>query len=278
MASPFTPHTTFLPGTTPVIPADYLNQAQEAAMAFAAFTGYGAQKYWAHSFNGALINVETLHGSIVKDYALGIYTAPVLPTSPTAITVANLEPAGTFAASTWYYVYLRSNNRVAEFVISATAPGADRRWKGSDDTYRFLCSFKTTAASVIDPFTSRDGLTEYIGGGDEIHRESTIIDSTAWTTINLAFAPPHARRVHLLARISSGPTLPEGLLLLPKGVRGSIVPPASAGRIIFGQISQAIFVQIWMETDATPALEGKLIAGGVFSSGVVNVDAWQEFN
>lgn len=281
MAYPFSLYTTWIANSIPVIPADYLNRQDEMSMAYAAALGYGSQKLWAHSYDGATINVETLHGCIVKDYTLGFYVAPVLPTSPTVVDVTNLAPAAAnFAASTWYFVYLRSNGRVAEFVISATGPGADLRWKGTDDTYRFLFSFKTTSGLLIDPVVSKDGITEYVGGEFGARDEGVSVTSTAsWTTIPLTFCPPHARRVQLWARVTNAsPTLYEKLRLLPKGMGAVTIAPATSGRIIQGAPGVIeTRERIWLECDATPAVEGKLALGTGGNLGEAVVCAWQEY-
>lgn len=281
MAFPFSLYTTWNPNSIPVIPADYLNKLDEMAMAYAAALGYGSQKLWAHSYDGATINVETLHGCIVKDYTLGFYVAPVLPTSPTVVDISNLAPAAAnFAASTWYFVYLRSNGRVAEFVISATGPGADLRWKGTDDTYRFLFSFKTTSGLLIDPVVHKDGITEYVGGEFGARDEGVAITSTAsWTTIPLTFCPPHARRVQLWARVTntSGGSY-EKFRILPNGMHSVTIAPATSGKILIGAAGVIeTRERLWVETDNTPAVEGKLDLGAVGNEGDVVVSAWQEY-
>ena len=284
MAFPFSLYGTFIPNSTPVIPAEFLNALDELALATAAALGYGSQKLWAHSYDGGTINVETLHGCIVKDYTLGTYVAPVLPTTPTVLDVNNLVPAAAnFASITWYYVYLRSNGRVAEFVISATAPGADLRWKGpADDTYRFLFSFKTTSGQLVDPIVHKDGVTEYVGGEFGVRDEGVSVTSTAsWTTIPLTFCPPHARRVLLWARVTNtsaaGGTY-EKLRILPKGMGAVTIAPAVSGKIVTGAPGVIeTRERLWVETDSTPAVEGKLLTGLVGNEGDVVVAAWEEY-
>lgn len=281
MAFPFSLYDTYVPNSVPVIPADYLNKLDEMAVAYASALGFGSQKLWAHSYDGGMINVETLHGCIVKDYSQGFYTAPVLPTSPTVVDVSNLVPAAAnFAASTWHYLYLRSNGRVAEFVISTTAPGSDLRWKGTDDTYRFLFSFRTTSGLLIDPIVHKDGITEYVGGEFGARDEGLSVTSTAsWTTIPLTFCPPHVRRVQLWARVTNAsPTLYEKLRILPKGAGAVTISPATAGKIVQGTPGVIeTRERLWVETDSTPAVEGKLALGTGGNLGEVVVSAWQEY-
>lgn len=280
MAFPFSLYGTFIPNSTPVIPAEFLNALDELALATAANLGYGAQKLWARSYDGATINVETLHGAIVRDYTLNTYVAPVLPASPTVLDVTNLAPAAAnFASSTWYYVYLRSNGRVAEFVISATAPGADLRFKGTDDTYRFLFSFKTTAGQLIDSVVHKDGVTTYVGGEFGARDEGVSVTSTAsWTTIPLTFCPPHARRVQLWARVTNASGVSyEKLRILPKGMGAVTIAPATSGKIVQGTPGVIeTRERLWVETDSTPAVEGKLALGTGGNLGEVVVSAWCE--
>jgi len=271
MAFPWTFHTTFIPNSTPVIPADYLNQSQEIFAALVAQTGLGVQKCWVHCYDGVNLTWETLHGAIVRDSVLGIYTAPVLPSTPSTVGVSG------FSASTWYYVYETSISRVASFTVSTTPPGADLRWMGTDDTKRFLFSFKTTAAGLIDPFTHRDGVTEYMGGDISARPETpALIASSTLTVIPLTYCPPHARRVLLYIRIENHNSLGEILHLFPKGVQAVSVSPATAGRCIASTGLYQDF-RIWMETDSTPAIEGFLGFANPADNALITVAGWNEF-
>ena len=280
MSFPFSLYGTFIPNSTPVIPAEFLNALDELALATAANLGYGAQKLSARSYDGATINVDTLHGAIVKDYTLNTYVAPVLPTSPTVLDVTNLAPAAAnFSSSTWYYVYLRSNGRVAEFVISATAPGADLRWKGTDDTHRFLFSFLTTSGQLIDPIVHKDGVTEYVGGEFSPGHPGagSVTSAASWTSISLPYVPAHTRRVLLLVEVNNAGAGYERFRLLPKGVGAVAISPGNEGRIVGANSTSIDRERFWMDTDSTPAVEGKLTLAAAGSFGRVAILGWQEY-
>lgn len=67
-------------------------------------------------------------------------------------------PAGSFSASTWYYVYAYTNDTNPNFEISSTGPEADLMYKNDGGTYtmRYCGSFVTDGSGNIIPFQMID--------------------------------------------------------------------------------------------------------------------------
>jgi hypothetical protein len=106
-----------------------------------------------------------------------------------------LNPAGSFVASTRYYVYCYANTSAGpmQYEISTTGPDVWNIFKTGDTTRRYLFTFVTDVSSMIIPFLKRGSQYRYFGPQSVLVNGSV---SNAWTAVNLAaFIPPFAQIV-----------------------------------------------------------------------------------
>lgn len=115
-----------------------------------------------------------------------------------SITVADLEPTGTFSANTWYYVYLELlGDGTTKHVIKTDIPHTYLLYKddagAQDRTYKYLFSFNTTTTGTINNFERVGRTTMYL---DENATNKIIVNATGTTltTVNVdKVLPPHGR-------------------------------------------------------------------------------------
>lgn len=139
--------------------------------------------------------------------------------SISTITSANLDPAGAFAANTWYYVYvLLNNDNSTQLVITNSPPHVYLLYADvagvQDKTLKYLFSFRTDGGSNIIPFTKQGHITLYKSNRSALNGGT----AGAFTAIPMgAFKPPHAKHVYLNAEIENASTTAEELLRIGDG-------------------------------------------------------------
>lgn len=283
---PFTPLRTYIARSVPVIEALVLNTWELFFVDLAYRVVRQRPSCYLHSYDGAAILLEYCRGTFVVDSVTGQWVAVEVPEPTTTLTVSNLVPtAMAFAASTWYYVYLRAASRVPSFVISATAPSTDRFF-GADNTYRYVGCFLTGGAGEVLPFSERDGMFWFTGGrpGDTVF--SPIVTATTWTNLSTPFLPPGIRRGTVRVYMSNTNTMTsETLSLLPNGISGTIVPPGTYGRQLLcprcptmgglAEVDDRLVVEF---ADGPNQLQGKVLNGGGMSGAVVAVEGFEDFS
>jgi len=170
----------------------------------------------ASSSDGLTINMNPV---IVQAVLAGNY---YLYTSQTTVSLSasNLEPAGSFAANTWYYVYLKAlTANTFSFVIKTDAPDKYLLWKDnmgtSDTSYKYLLSFRTDNTSKIFPFVKVGTKMHY-----SIIRNALTNGTAAMATdiSMLPFMPPHSTQIYLKITYSNtGMALGGGYVHSPSG-------------------------------------------------------------
>lgn len=121
--------------------------------------------------------------------------AAVIPSTGAVLEVAAPVAAniGTTTASTWYHVYLYSNNGTPAFEISTTDPAAyayPAHQKTGDASRRYLGSFRTTSGNLVLPSVQVAGECDYT---IEFGIYTRILNNglaTTWTAVSLASAIP----------------------------------------------------------------------------------------
>lgn len=283
---PFTPLRTYIARSVPVIEAAVLNAWQLYMVDIALRVVRQRPSCYLHSHDGAAVQLEYLRGTFVVDSVTGQWVAVEVPEPATTLTVGNLVPAaGSFAASTWYYIYLRAASRIASFVISTVAPSTDRFF-GADNSYRYLGCFLTNSSAEVTPFHERDGRFFFTGGQlPDLAFDPFVIDTT-WTNIGTLVLPPGIRRAIVRCTIENSNTAAgETLSLLPHGISGTVVSPGSYGRQLtcpkapsMGQNAQ---VDARLELELAPSypqLEAKLANGGGLSAAVMALDGFEDWS
>lgn len=135
-------------------------------------------------------------------------------TSDTTINTANLESGGSYAVSTWYYVYAYNASGSLAFQISTVAPNAQRVWKNSGiGTHRYIGCFRTRSGGAPRAFRSERGhytyrASAYAGSAAEQLAVNAVNLATRQTADLSAWLPPHARqaRVIVIQNTSGGAT------------------------------------------------------------------------
>lgn len=158
--------------------------------------------------SNSIIKVSSTNGTTVVIHPYNLFTnigANVyfskLKTNYT-INSSFLNPAGSFANNTWYYVYL--NTTSMGFEINTTGPDPFNLYQsdgmgGQDLSKKFICSFRTNGAAAIIPFKKTGDYVNYI-------TERQIITSSLMvkTQVNLApFLPPHSRLLYTAILVES---------------------------------------------------------------------------
>lgn len=283
---PFTPFITFIANSLPIIGEGFLNGVQRAINDLVVRTAKQRVRAELGSIDGSQLEVRYVRGVYVKDYASSNWAAIEVPEPGVVLDVSDVVPAaGSFDGQTFYYVYLRSNNLVPEFEISKTAPGAGQFFKGTDETYRYIGCFLTGTGGLILPYQSRDGRFFYTGGDQNSYPTSpTDVTSTTWTTFDLRFAPPHARRATLRCDVlNTSDTTNETLRLLPDGQVGVAAPPANIGRGILCRHSpvsgEASRLQQLIELELGPGakISARLQTGALLSSASLSVEGFEDW-
>ena len=282
---PFTPLRSYIARSVPVIEATVLNLWQSFFGDLAVRVIRQRPAVYLHSYDGVSLLVEYIRGSFVIDATSSQWVAVEVPEPGVTLTVANLVPtAMTFAASTWYYVYLRSANRIPSFVISTTAPSTDRLF-GADQTYRYACCFRTNSSSQIAPFHQRDGRFFYTGGAGYDAVFNADITSNSWASLGSVYFPPKVRRGTVLVHIDNQNTMDTEIAhLLPGGISGLIVRPGDYGKPIYcpicpgigliAQVDQRVEVEL---ADGPNQLSGKLSHSVGLSTASLVVEGFEDW-
>lgn len=283
---PFSPLRTYIARSVPVIEAAVLNTLQLYLVDLAYRVVRQRPSCYLHSFDGATLQLEYLRGTFVVDSVSGQWVTVEVPEPATTLTVGNLVPAaGSFANSTWHYVYVRSAARIPSFVISTTAPSTDRFF-GADTTYRYIGCFLTTSGHQIIPFNERDGRFFFTGGRVVDLAFDPFVSDTTWTAIGALALPPGVRRAIVRCTLANSNTAAaETLSLLPYGISGTVVAPGSYGRQVtcdkapgMGQQSN-VDVRLELELASSyPQLDAKLQTGGGLSAAVMAVDGFEDWS
>lgn len=144
--------------------------------------------------DGATVNISAIKSVIIGNKS---YSA-----SAQALTNSSLEGGGSFANSTWYYVYCYVSAGSLAFQISTTAPEASLTWKTGVTTHRYLRSFRTNSSGTVYRFRACGGRVIYRRSAHSPGTFSVLAASAdgSFTDVNCAgFVPPHARLITLFA-------------------------------------------------------------------------------
>ena len=140
--------------------------------------------------------------------ALGVFVTPpknlVIGTSKLSLTADAEVPAATLTAGAFAYLYAFDTAGVLTLQASLDAPDAARAWKSTGDlTHRYLATIKMNATTTVHPFERRGGVTLWRNAlatrtvlSAQSDLGATAIDCSAW-------APPHARMLKLLVRLTN---------------------------------------------------------------------------
>lgn len=159
MAHPFTPQETFSDNTVPKVTAEFLNRDQ-AGLNAAARPVYMRKPVIQATCNDGtnLYSGPGIPAFMVLDSVTSEYVSVEVASGYVALSSSNLVPAGSFANSTWYYVYGYAASGVIGYEISATAPeSGNLLYQDGDETRRYLCCFRTDNAGAIVPFRCLNG-------------------------------------------------------------------------------------------------------------------------
>lgn len=140
--------------------------------------------------------------------ALGVFVTPpknlVIGTSRLSLTADAEVPAAILTAGAFAYVYAFDTAGVLTLQASLDAPDAARVWKSTGDlTHRYLATIKMNATTTVHPFERRGGVTLWRNSwatrtvlSAQSDLAATGIDCSAW-------APPHARMLKLLVKLTN---------------------------------------------------------------------------
>ena len=181
-----------------------LNQRNFAVFRTFAKLPESASKIIANSTNGTTITIYPFISQLTLSTSYYVNNQDTTET----ISAANLFPAGSFSANTWYYVYqnvsLVLGVPLFSTIISTTAPHVYLLYKDNagaqDKTNKFLFSFRTDGAAAIYPFYKCGGYTQYLT------KRSVLMNGPAagYTALSLsAFIPPHSKRVYLMLDVTN---------------------------------------------------------------------------
>ena len=125
---------------------------------------------WPHAFGGGTINQTKIAGG-----------------------------GGTLGAvAQWWRVYAFRTGGVIDFEIATTAPNATRRYKSTDNKYRYVGCFPTDGSGAPLALRTSNGHTVY---EEPQTAASNLVTLTTPTLVSLAaFVPPHARIAKVLLR------------------------------------------------------------------------------
>jgi len=146
---------------------------------------------------------------------------------PTVISSANLDPAGSFSADTWYYVYLK-NTGASKIVISDAVPHVYLLYLDSMGAQvlntKYLGCFRTDALGNINKFFKNGVEVRYPTEVPAVLAGT----ATSATPVSMAdFIPPHAHIVHLKADVYNGNNVNNNVSLYstnPPGLRINVAP------------------------------------------------------
>mgnify|MGYP000211003169 CR=1 FL=1 len=214
MAHPFTPQQTFSDNTVPKVTAEFMNRDQAGLNAAARPVYMRKPSISAESTNGTQISIGPGAPAFMVLDAVSSEYVSVEYSGSTTLDSTFLSPAGSFAASTWYYVYGKSASGVIGFEISDTAPeGGNLLYKTGDETRRYLCCFRTDNGGNIVPFRATNGRYLYdlalhvsLSGGFQIAGTS---NWQSWSLTSYHYGgylvPPHVNRAlfHFFASLSN---------------------------------------------------------------------------
>ncbi|WP_298621603.1 hypothetical protein [uncultured Zoogloea sp.] len=287
MGLPDSRDVTFTPNSVPEIPAATLNALQDTAVLLFEQTARTPPRCAIRSYDGSKIRVEYVRSAWVIDSITSKWACVFQDEPGVDVTVAALAPAAmSFAANTWYYLYLRSASGLPTYVISTTAPGAGRIYKSTDKTYRLIKSFRTNGAGAIIPFSMVDGDSLYTGGNFlELNFDLTV-NSTSWTPVGTDYIPPKVRAGTIRAYLGNTATATtETLQLLPRDVVATIVAPGSSGQQLFvpkapsGALAAEVEARFKVEfSDNAKQLSAKMAVGSGASSAYFAAESFQEWS
>lgn len=139
----------------------------------------------------------------------GDYFLVDIPTN-TTIGENNLFTPGTFAANTWYYVYVWTKMDDTIAITIDTNPPYEyllyRDLMGFEDTaFKFLGSFVTDGVGEILPFTKNGQSVRYVDEHNVLTAGFTLLPVTVPLT---AFIPPHSQMGVFKAEVNTGNVFP----------------------------------------------------------------------
>lgn len=215
MAWPHTPLTTFSENTVPKVSAAFLNSLQQGvnAVAYPQYTSRPEVRMRCTNGSSPLLYVSPI---TILDNATSKYryvSFPTIALSPGA----HMGGASTWTSDVWHYIYAKCTNGVYGIEVSTTAPvvfGPDGNITatplfegGPVETRRYLGCFRTQGTDVIN-FSMQCGeysfLTETMDGSAR-RIVSSASGNTLYQNVSISgFAPPHAYRLDVVARLLNG--------------------------------------------------------------------------
>lgn len=287
MGLPDSRDNTFTPNSVPVIPAATLNALQDNLVLLFEQTARTPPRCAVRSHDGTTIRVAYVRSAWVVDSVTAKWACVYENEPGVDVTVSALVPtAMSFAANTWYYLYLRSSSGLPTYVISATAPGVGRIYQGTDKSYRLLKSFRTNGAGAIIPFSMLDGDSIYTGGNFTELAFDLTVNSTSWTPVGTDYIPPKVRAGTIRAYLGNTATATtETLQLLPRDLVATIVAPGSSGQQLYvpkapsGALAAEVEARFKVEfSDNIKQLSAKMAVGSGASSAYFAAESFQEWS
>jgi hypothetical protein len=192
--------------TSPVvIPAD--GDSRNAASVNAAFQALADRGRFL--LNSLVGNMQWSGGAYsASGSGLGVFVTPpknlVIGTSLLSLSADAEVPAATLTAGAFAYLYAFDTAGVLTLQASLDAPDAARAWKSTGDlTHRYLATIKMNATTTVHPFERRGGITLWRNAlatrtvlSAQSDLSATGIDCSTW-------APPHARMLKLLVKLTN---------------------------------------------------------------------------
>jgi len=209
MTWPFSPHTTYLPNSTPKVTAASLNdmEASHNALSFHAYLQRPQMR--TYCTDGANV-VGYVSPMVIKDTATSKYR--YVGAGSLFITPSELEtPAVAWPVSSWLYLYATCVNGVIVWKVSTTGPAvispdgtsfsAQPLFKTGDENKRYVCAFYSDGSSVLTRFHRVDNITTLI---DEAMVVPTSAGIATWQAVSLAaYVPDHAVEVELCGQLDN---------------------------------------------------------------------------
>jgi len=207
MTWPFSPHTTYLPNSTPKVTAASLND-MEASHNALSFHAYLQRPQMRVSCTDGANVVGYVSPMVIKDTATAKYR--YVGAGALSITPAELEtPAVSWPVSSWLYLYATCTNGVIGWKVSTTGPtiispdgtsfSAQPLFQTGDENKRYVCAFYSDGASMLKRFHRVDNVTTFIDEEQCVPVGVAIaFGINAWQTASLAtYVPAHAVEAEL---------------------------------------------------------------------------------
>ena len=149
------------------------------------------------SLDGANVIVDPIPLAIVSSG--GLYKT-ISTISQTTIGTAQLETGNSYAASTWYYIYIFINQGQTAFQISVVPPTASNMYKQGGDTHKYIGCFRTNGAGAILKFYANRGRYLYMDVTPQLQNGNSTVEFPVSLT---SVVPPTSRVCSLLAQLNN---------------------------------------------------------------------------